>query len=221
MVKTIMNLSERFPKRRVLIFGDSNTYGYDAESDSRYDDNTRYPTRLQAILGYRYTIIEDGLPGRTSIFDDSLNEGMRGMNSISTCMLTHTPLDTVIIMLGTNDTKERFVANCKVIAMGIAKLGQKAAATADAWRDKPDVLLISPPAIKPLYRSHDCGNAMGVGCDERSARQAEFLAIEAKARGLRFLDSGSIPGIEMNDVDGMHLTAEAHIKLAEKLAELI
>lgn len=209
-----------FPKWRVLVFGDSNTFGYDVEHDGRYDDNTRYPCRLQKLLGEEYTIIEEGLPGRTAVFQDPILEGMCGLDYITPCMLSHAPLDTVVVMLGTNDTKERFGCTSQLIAQGIIRLAEKARAT-NAWRIKPDILLVSPAPIRPSYHNGVFGQGMGERCDIRAEGLARCLAQEAATRGIRFLDAGSVPGVETHPMDGMHLTADAHRALAQAIADVL
>ncbi len=103
-------------KRRILCFGDSNTYGYDFET-GRFDDETRWTRRLGAMLGDGYAVIEEGLNGRTFIHDDPTEGGHKnGMKYLPPCLMSHNPLDLVVIMLGTNDTKERFGMNACTIA---------------------------------------------------------------------------------------------------------
>ena len=102
-------------KKHIICFGDSNTHGYCAETDGRFDENTRWTCLLQAKLGDEYLILEEGL-GRTTCFDDPTHEGLRGLDYISPCLQTHEPVDLLIIMLGTNDTKERF--GCSAESLG-------------------------------------------------------------------------------------------------------
>ena len=102
---------ENMTRRRVLCFGDSNTYGYDPARDGRYGDDERYPMVLQDLLGDGWSVVEEGLPGRTAVFDDPITEGMNGLRVITPILMSHAPLDTVTIMLGTNDSKERFGCN--------------------------------------------------------------------------------------------------------------
>lgn len=45
-----MNYSN-ITERRVLCYGDSNTYGYDPARDGRYGEDERYPRVLQHLLG--------------------------------------------------------------------------------------------------------------------------------------------------------------------------
>lgn len=61
---------------------------------------------LQDLLGDGWSVVEEGLPGRTAVFDDPITEGMNGLRVITPILMSHAPLDTVTIMLGTNDSKE-------------------------------------------------------------------------------------------------------------------
>lgn len=206
-----------FPRRRVLVFGDSNTFGFDTATMGRFGDDERYPRRLQALLGDGWTVIEEGLPGRTAVFDDPITEGMNGLALITPLMMSHAPLDTVVIMLGTNDTKERFGCNAHLIATGLVRLAKKSMHT-EAWRGTPDVLLVCPAPIAPSYVDGVFHEAMGDGCAERAAGLAAALEPLAKDAGARFLDAGRIPGVENSPLDGMHLTQSAHAALAAALA---
>ena len=143
---------ENITERQVLCFGDSNTYGYDPVRDGRYGPDERYPMVLQSLLGPGWAVAEEGLPGRTAVFDDPITEGMNGLRLINPILMSHAPLDTVTIMLGTNDCKARFACDSYQIAQGIARLTKKALQT-ECWRDNahPDVLVIVPPVITPAY----------------------------------------------------------------------
>ena len=86
--------------------GDSNTWGYDAETNGRFPDDVRWTGRLSERLGDSYTVIEEGLSGRTTVFEDPLNEGMSALPYLYPCLMSHAPLDYMVVMLGTNDCKE-------------------------------------------------------------------------------------------------------------------
>ena len=113
---------ENMTRRRVLCYGDSNTYGYDPARDGRYGDDERYPMVLQNLLGDGWSVVEEGLPGRTAVFDDAITEGMNGLALITPILMSHAPLDTVTIMLGTNDSKNRFDCSSYLISLGIVRL---------------------------------------------------------------------------------------------------
>lgn len=209
-------------KKTILCFGDSNTHGYCAETGGRFSEKERFPCLLQEYLGENYHVVEEGLTGRTTVFDDPLFEGLNGLSSIFTCLMTHEPVDLLLIMLGTNDTKERFSCNAENIAKGLERLTRKAQSVTEAWRDgRPNILLIAPAPIVEGYEDTSVANEMGKGCVEKSRSLAFYYENTAAATGCHFLDAGKIPGIGMHPNDHMHLTAESHRLLAEKLAARI
>lgn len=209
-------------KKTIICFGDSNTHGYCSETGGRFDDTERYPCLLQKYLGEDYLVREEGLSGRTTVYEDPLFEGLSGLSAIFGVLMTHEPVDLLIIMLGTNDTKERFASNAENIAKGLERLTRKAQATTDAWRDgKPNILLIAPAPIEKGYETTFVANEMGRGCAEKSRELAKYYERTAELTDCHFLDAGTIQGISMHPNDYMHLTAESHDLLAKKLAELI
>jgi len=207
-------------KKRIVCFGDSNTHGYCAdpadceEHGDRFSENERWTCLLQQKLGADYLVIEEGLSGRTTVFPDALHESMSGLDSIYSCLMSHEKVDLLIIMLGTNDTKERLGQNPACIAIGLERLVQKAKCI-PAWRGAPNILVICPPHIgRGLW-----DEPMGKGCPEKSEVLAKYYAQKAAANGCAFLDAEGIA--EFNTVDFMHLTRKGHAALADKLAELV
>ena len=73
-------------------------------------------------------MIEEGLCGRTTVFDDPFREGRRGTQLFPTLLETHRLLDCIVIMLGTNDCKTVYGASAGVIAKGVEKLIEQATA---------------------------------------------------------------------------------------------
>ncbi|MCD8021431.1 MAG: SGNH/GDSL hydrolase family protein [Lachnospiraceae bacterium] len=204
-------------KKRVLCFGDSNTWGYDAISGGRFDEEHRWTALLQSYLGEEYTVIEEGLCGRTAVFDDPLNEGMNGLTYLYPCMKTHEPLDYMVIMLGTNDCKERYSATPQNIADGMRRLIEKAK-NVNAWREEPRILLVCPAPIGPECETSPAAGEMG-HCSERSALLAPKYELCAREMGVHFWDSADT--VTMNRLDFMHLDEASHRHFAEHLTESI
>ena len=204
-------------KKRILCFGDSNTWGYDAESDGRFDEETRWTALLQKNLGDDYTVIEEGLCGRTAVFDDPLNEGMNGLRYVYPCMMSHNPIDFMIIMLGTNDSKERFSATPRNIADGMKRLIIKAKEI-PAWRSAPHILLVCPAPIGKGCESSPVAGEMG-RCAEKSEALAQEYRLCAEQNGVLFWDSAEV--VTMNTIDFMHLDRESHRRFADRMAELV
>ncbi len=104
----------------VLCYGDSNTWGADPAGGGRFSRDERWPGVLQKSLGDEYHIIEEGLGGRTTVWEDPIEGHKNGKEYLIPCLATHAPLDLVIIMLGTNDLKKRFSVSAQDVAFGQA-----------------------------------------------------------------------------------------------------
>lgn len=207
--------------KTIVCFGDSNTHGYCSKTNKRFSKEERWTCLLQKKLGEDYQIIEEGLSGRTTVFEDPLFEGLNGLTAIFQCLMTHEPVDLLIIMLGTNDLKERFHVNAENIAKGLQRLTQKAIFTKDAWKNEPNILLISPGNIQKGYETTLVAREMGPGCAEKSAQLAKHYKQVAQVLGCHFLDANTIEGLSMYPEDHMHLSLEGHAVLAKKLSEII
>lgn len=213
-------------KHHIVCFGDSNTHGNCADPKDcadhggRFNEDERWPCLLQKALGSEYLVLEEGLGGRTTVFDDPFSEGRSALDYITPCMHTHSPIDLLIIMLGTNDVKERFSANAACIGMGMSRLVGKAIQSGGWGKKGPNILVIAPPHIaEDMYHSSSAAS-MGAGCVEKSRELAHYYKAYCQQSGVRHLDAQEL-GCEFNQIDHMHLTKEGHATLARHLIELI
>ena len=212
-------------KRHILCFGDSNTHGYCADPADcfggiRFTEEQRWTRLLQDALGQDYLVIEEGLSGRTTCFDDPIHEGLNALDYIYPCLKSHEVIDLLIIMLGTNDCKDRFYSSAACIGLGMARLVNKAKST-DCWGGKaPNILVIAPPPIGEGMLTSSVAATMGQLCVEKSRQLADSYREQCELLNVSFLDAGAI-GCEFNTVDFMHLTSRGHRTLAEALTKLI
>ena len=170
--------------------------------------------RLQTALGSDYLVTEEGLSGRTTVFVDPIHESMDALSVAYSLLKSHEVIDLLIIMLGTNDVKERFNANAACIGAGMERLILKAKSV-DCWGAKaPNILVVAPPRIGDGF--HDA--VMGEGCVEKSKGVAEQFRIVAERQNVHFLNAADC---EFNQVDFMHLTRKGHAQLADLLAKKV
>lgn len=211
-------------RKHIVCFGDSNTHGFCADprdtvtGGCRFDETERWTCLLGKLLGDDYLVLEEGLSGRTTVFPDPLDESMDGLSVLSAILKTHEPVDLLVIMLGTNDTKDRLGANAACIGMGMERLARKAQSVM-CWAGKPHILIIAPPHIREEMKANPCCSVMGDTCVEKSRELAPYLEAAARNVGAAFLDAQEFA--EFNRLDGMHLTAKGHRQMAEKLAQVI
>ena len=194
--------------RRILCYGDSNTWGFVPGSGERYPADVRWTGVLQKLLGDAATVLEEGLNGRTSGWDDATEEGRNGRMTLGECLASHLPIDIVILALGTNDVKVQFHATPEQIRDSLLVLVELTRQQTGAV-----VVLLSPPAIGRL-----------------DSYQAQFEGAEAKRQHLaRLLQSGSHGNYTFVDSaalvepgeDGVHLNAAAHWALGNALSAVI
>ncbi len=207
-------------KKRILCFGDSNTYGY-TPAGGRYDDQTRWPMRLGMELGDEYTVIEEGFCGRTCVFDDPVEGGYKsGIQYLPPCVMSHNPLDVVLLMLGTNDTKKRFGMTAENIGQAMMQLALTARQYAVDDAGKPSkIIIVAPAPIREnLMERHfgECFGEQSIGVSRAVPR--EFRKISKLIR-CGFFDAGRCS--EASEQDAVHLSAESHASLARALAEKI
>lgn len=198
----------------ILCFGDSNTYGLIPGTNDRYSRDIRWTGRIQERLRNQgYNVIEEGLCGRTTVFDDELRDGRRGSAFLPVLLESHKPLDIVILMLGTNDCKSYFNASADVIGRGIEKLLQQVKASSTHIK----ILLISPILLgekvwKKEYDPEFNKESIQTSMDLKTVYQeiADQYSIE-------FLAASEIAKASDNDQE--HLDAENHIKLADAIMQ--
>jgi len=201
--------------KTILCFGDSNTWGYSPSLARRYNESERWTMLLQSQLPNGYRIIEAGLNSRTTVFEDPFEAGKKGSDYLLPCLGSHHP-DLVIIMLGTNDLKSRYHVTASDISKGAARLVEIVNNFNSSFMTtKPEVLLISPAQVLELNNGKEGWD----GAQAKSEQFAHYYALRAKELGCHFLDAANI--VKPCPKEGIHWQQEEHVKLANKLSELL
>lgn len=193
--------------KTVLCYGDSLTWGFDAENLGRHAFEDRWPTVLQKALGTDVNVIAEGLNGRTTAYDDHLADCDRnGARILPTLLHSHAPLDLVIIMLGTNDLKRGIGSGNAVGAVkGVERLINLVRSHVWSFDDEqPEILIVSAPHI--CETGNEMFAAMFVGAVEQSEMMGSLYRDLADEKGCGFFDAASVA--VTTPVDGVHLDAE-------------
>ena len=64
--------------KRIVCFGDSNTYGYIPNNGKRYSSDIRWTSRLSRLLGKEFEVINAGCNNRTCFIDNPAGESQTG-----------------------------------------------------------------------------------------------------------------------------------------------
>jgi lysophospholipase L1-like esterase len=205
----------------LLCYGDSNTYGTvpmrDENHDERFSQDVRWTGVLQSTLGDRFRVIEEGLPGRTTVHDDAIEGASRnGKTYLLPCLGSHKPIDGIVLMLGTNDLKTRFSVTPQDIRRGLEALFDVIAhARCGPMNARPKVLVVAPAPIREIGFLGE----IFVGGAAKSDHLAERYEAAARRFNHAFFDAGTV--ISVSDVDGVHFDADQHHLLGAAIARQV
>jgi lysophospholipase L1-like esterase len=150
------------------------------------------------------------------VFEDPLQEGRNGKNYLLPCLLSHRPLDAVVLMLGTNDMKQRYGVSAGDIARGAGVLADIVLRSAAGPEDEaPRLLLLSPPGLGRLTAFAP----MFAGAEEKSRQLSEEYKLIAVEYGCSYIDVGA--EVSAGNRDGIHLEPESHRKIAELVSRTL
>lgn len=207
-------------EKRVLCFGDSNTWGFDPATGDRFPKNIRWVGRLVHLLGEDFDVVSEGLNGRTAAGPDPVMRLNSAYDDLTVALRSHKPIDHVVLMLGTNDFKRRFARSENDIATGLGQLIDLVLKS-DEVVGKPSqrLTLVAPLSIRldgtldPAQaesRTVEFKDAVGV-----SERLPNVLVDLAKDRRCAFLDPNET--LKSSERDAIHWDAETHAAFAQIL----
>lgn len=195
--------------KQILCFGDSNTYGLIPKAGGRYPWGIRWTSILsEKLKTENYKVIEEGLCGRTTIFDDPLREGRCGTQMLPVILETHNPIDITVVMLGTNDCKSIYGATAELIGKGISKIiGQ-----IRTYAKGSKILLISPIHLGMDVWKNDYDPEFSTASVSVSKDLAKVYQKVSENENIYFLDASSYAN--PSSLDQEHLDEEGHRLLA-------
>ena len=220
----------------VLLFGDSNTFGYMPVAFEthgyRYPYKMRWTTKVAENLGAGYNVVVDGVMGRTIDKEHAFyGDYERGTYALPTAFLGNYPIDIMVVMLGTNDCTVEQGMTAEEIGQEMRNFLDNTIELANGYQDGfvPQIVLVAPPLIRPEWRD-SISNLEGAfegweewqELDDASVEKAAALAglyeEIAADYGCIFADAGAC---EVSEEDCIHLTVEGHAQLADLITETI
>ncbi|MDB5561038.1 MAG: lipolytic enzyme [Hyphomicrobiales bacterium] len=191
--------------KTILAYGDSLTFGSNPATQSRHLFEDRWPSVLEAGLGGKARVIPEGLGGRTTAFDDfSAVADRNGTRILPTILGTHSPLDVVVIMLGTNDLKPFINGSALGAAHGVKRLVEIVRTYPyNAGVSVPQIVVVAPPLLVETEHA-ELKHMFKDGVAE-SAKLAGHYARISRDLGVAFFDAGTVA--VASPIDGVHLDA--------------
>ncbi len=206
--------------KQIFIYGDSLTWGIVPGTRERLPFDKRWPHVLEKHLNRdneNYRVIENCLNGRRTAWQDPFKSGRNGLEGIEQQMEIYSPLELVILMLGTNDFQSVHNNTAWHAAQGLKSLVLAIQrAPVEPTLKIPPILIIAPPEI-----SEPRGDAVEkfFEGDDRCAGLAEEYSNISNELGCHFFDAGEV--IKPSPFDGVHLDANGHHKLGDALLKKV
>ncbi|MGP1356768.1 SGNH/GDSL hydrolase family protein [Roseicyclus sp.] len=200
----------------ILCYGDSNTHGTAPLRElgrmDRFRKGARWPDVMAARLGDDFEVIAEGLPGRTTVHDDPVEGGRRsGIEVLPAVLMSHVPVDLMLLMLGTNDLKPRFSVTGADIARSLERLVLEARALVPGL----DILLVSPAPVVEA----GCLKDIFEGAEKKQERLPELILDVTLRQGCGYLDAGA--HVTVSPIDGVHWTEDGHRTFGEAAARAV
>lgn len=195
--------------KQILCFGDSNTWGYNPETGNRFPWGVRWTSILQQHLeAEEIQILEEGLCGRTTVFEDGPQDFRSGISALPDLLTGPDRLSAVVMMLGTNDCKIIYHADAQKIGLGIETLLQ----IIRQRQSQAQILLLSPIVLgrdvwKPEFDPEFDEKAV-----ETSYRLREVYQRIAQKYRIGYLAASDYAS--PSPADQQHMSAADHGKLA-------
>ena len=208
-------------ERVLLCYGDSNTHGTvpmeTLEDTGRFTPAERWPGVLALTIGLGWRVVEEGLPGRTTVHSDPIAGAHKnGLAVLPAVLESHRPIDLVVLMLGTNDLKWRFQVPPVEVGESVSALIRAIHHSASGpGAAAPAVLLVSPPAVLEA----GCLAEVFAGAAVKSHALPAIYAGIARRHAVGFLDAAA--AIVSSPRDGVHFEGAEHARLGRAVAAAV
>lgn len=200
-------------RKTIMCYGDSNTWGC-SPLGGRHEEDTRWTGVLSNLLGDGYKVYEQGLNGRTTVFDDPFIDERNGKKFFVAACKTCYPLDLIIVMLGTNDLKTVFNKEPHDIALGLDSLLNKIKNMGFGRNGgEPKLLIISPIYVSDNILETSFALKFGLQARDKSHALAAHYERIAKLHNAYFMDASQYA--QPSKEDGIHMMPDQHKLLGE------
>ena len=199
--------------KKILCYGDSNTFGFNPKNNSRYDDNTRWTALLQKKLGAEYNVINEGMPNRTGFVDNPEGVLFSSQKHFPETLSKIDSLYILILAIGTNDLMFQYDVTFDTVEKGLDNLIKTA-------KEKTKNIIIVPPTILKENILNSFFSSMFDKTSILKSKEAGkvFKQIADKNQCIYF-DINEF--VSPCDIDGLHYDENSHKIIANKLAELV
>lgn len=200
--------------RKILCFGDSNTYGYNPKNSSRYDQNTRWSGVLQSLLGSEFQIVEAGANNRTAFCDNPSGVESTGYKILPVYLQKYPDIDLVVLAIGINDLQMAYDISLKDFEKYLIEMVDYI-----KLKTESQVLIAAPSVITGNILKSHFALMFNKTSIEKSLYLTDIYKKASEETSSHFIDLNQIARVSV--LDGLHYEPEEHAKIAKAMSQKI
>lgn len=201
--------------KNILCYGDSNTYGYNPETGTRFDADTRWTGVLAKLLGSSFSVIEAGMNNRTGFFDNPDGIDQSGTKHLPECLKACDKIDICVLGLGANDLQFIFDINEEIVEEGLKKLINYIR----SHNNDAEIILVSPPVLSDNLLDGYFACQFDEKSIENSKKIKPVYKKVAENKNCKLIEIDTF--VTPSEADGLHFSAESHKIIGKVIAEKI
>ena len=199
--------------KKIICYGDSNTFGYNPKDNSLFDENTRWTSLLQKYLGEDFEVINEGMCDRTGFVTNPKGFEFSAQKHFPKFIAKTNDIDLLILWVGTNDLQFQYDISVGTIEKGLQKL-------IDLAKEKTkNIIIVSPVVLDERVLN----GFFKIQFDEtsivKSKKIGKIFKQIANSNNCEYFDVNKIA--TPSDLDGLHYDENGHKIIADKLVEFI
>ncbi len=206
--------------KKILVYGDSNTWGDNFITGMRIPDDKQWVNILRKKYKDKYIFLQEGLPGRIAGSEEVAKKYKNGKDTFISTFRVNAPIDILIISLGTNDLQIKYNKSSKQIIQDLNWYREQLETSFDDLEDRKKYFKNNklPEIIYILPINFDYQDCASVIFDEASEKKRQdIIEYFKQEKGIKVVYSNGLPLFE----DGIHLNYCGHQKMSELVERVL
>ena len=199
--------------KKIICYGDSNTFGFNPKDGSRFDEKTRWTALLQTNLDADYQIIEEGGCDRTGFVNNPKGFLFSAQRHFTKILSRNEEFDLIILSIGTNDLQFQYDIKFGAAEKGLENLIQI------AQKHTNNIILIPPVILSEKILDGFFSFQFDETSIVKSKKIGKIYKQLANIYSCKIFDINKFA--QPSDDDGLHYDAATHKIIAEKLCNFI
>ena len=199
--------------KKIICYGDSNTFGYNPKDGSRFDENIRWTSLLQKYLGVEYEVINEGMCDRTGFVNNPKGELFSAPKHFPAFIEKSGHIDLLILWIGTNDLQFQYNISLSAIEQGLENLIKLAKTKAKK------IIIISPVILNENILKGVFNSQFDKTSIVKSREVGKIYKNFSDLYNCKLFDINTI--VKPSDIDGLHYNSNSHRIIANNLLKYI